>query len=113
MKKEIFVEQPSIEVKIGIRVKKETSLKYSNDNVKQELDNLVLKTVCVEKGTNGINSYETKSYITVYLNEGDILLFDENRGYYMPRYPMSSIEDAIADVESLKNIKFNEEEQVE
>lgn len=110
MKHELFVEQPNIELKKGIRVTRDTKLTYKNDKVEQELNDLVLETILEDEGTNGINTYKSKSYLCINLNEGDILLFDENRGYYMPPYPMESIEDAICDIESLRGITLNEEE---
>lgn len=108
MKHELFVEQPNIELKPGIRVTKDTELTYKNDKVEQVLKDLVLETLLVEEGTNGINTYKSRSYISIKLNGGEILLFDESRGYYMPPYPMESVEDAICDIESLKGITLNE-----
>ena len=108
MKKEFFVEQPNIELKIGIKVTDETELLYKNEKVEQVLKNLVLETILDEEGTNGINTFRSKSYLTINLNDGDILLFDEKRGYYMPSYPMSSIEDAISDIESLRGMEISE-----
>ena len=110
MKHELFVDQPSIDVKPGIKVKKDTELTYSNANVEQVIKGLVLETILNDEGTNGINTYRSKSYIYLTLNEGDILLFDENRGYYMPTYPVESIEDAIGDIESLRGLELKEEE---
>jgi len=109
MKHELFVEQPNIELKEGIRVTKDTELTYKNDKVEQVLKDLVLETMLEDEGTNGINTYNSKSYIRINLNGGEILLFDEARGYYMPPYPMSSVEDAISDMESLKGITLKEE----
>lgn len=108
IKRELFVEQPNIDLKIGIKVKKDTELMYKNERVDQVLKDLKLETMLEEEGTNGINTYKSKTYICINLNEGDILLFDESRGYYMPPYPVESIEDAISDIESLKNFKLNE-----
>lgn len=104
MKHELFVEQPNIELKAGIRVTKDTELTYKNDKVEQVLKDLVLETMLTDEGTNGINTYKSKSYISITLNGGEILLFDEARGYYMPPYPMESVEDAICDLESVKGI---------
>lgn len=104
MKFELFVEQPNIDLKMGVKVTKETELTYSNDKVEQELKNLVLETMLQEEGSNGVNTYTSKSYLRINLNDGDILLFDENRGYYMPPYPVESIDDAISDIESLKGL---------
>lgn len=57
-----------------------------------------------DSGGNGINTYHSKSHISINLNPGDILLFDESRGYYLPPYPVVSIDDAISDVNSLSDI---------
>ena len=110
IKHELFVEQPNIDLKKGVKVTKETELTYSNDKVEQELKNLVLETMLEEEGTNGVNTYTSKSYLRINLNDGDILLFDENRGYYMPPYPVESIDDAISDIESLRGVELIETE---
>ena len=104
MKHELFVEQPVLDLKEGIKVTAETELSYKNDHVEQVLKNLVLETILDDSGSNGINTYKSKSYLSINLNEGDILLFDENRGYYMPPYPVVSIDDAISDINSLSDI---------
>ena len=104
MKHELFVEQPVLDLKEGIRVTAETELLYKNEKVEQVLKNLVLETILDDAGTNGINSYKSKSYLSINLNPGDILLFDAQRGYYMPPYPVSSIDDAISDISSLSDI---------
>ncbi len=109
--KQFFVEQPSIDLMVGIKVTKETALTYKHDKVEQELKNLVLETILEDEGSNGANTYTSKSYLRINLNDGDILLFDENRGYYMPPYPVESIDDAISDIESLRGIVLNEAEQ--
>lgn len=109
MKHQLFVEQPCIDLKVGIKVTKETSLTFKNDKVEQELKDLTLETILEDEGTNGVNSYSSKSYIRINLNEGDILLFDEKRGYYMPTFPVETIDDAISDIESLRGVEYKEE----
>lgn len=104
MTHELFVEQPVLDLNEGIKVSEETELSYKNEKVEQVLKNLVLETILEEEGTNGINTYKNKSYLSINLNPGDILLFDEHRGYYMPAYPVTSINDAISDIESLRDI---------
>lgn len=111
MKHELFVEQPVLDLKEGIKVTEETELLYKNCKVEQVLKNLVLETILDDAGSNGINSYKSKSYLSITLNPGDILLFDEQRGYYMPTYPVTSIDDAISDITSLQDIpRFKEKE---
>lgn len=104
MKHELFVEQPVLDLKEGIRVTADTELLYKNEKVEQVIKNLVLETILDDAGTNGINTYKSKSYLSINLNPGDILLFDEQRGYYMPPYPMTTIDDAISDINSLSDI---------
>lgn len=109
MKHELFVEQPVLDLKEGIKVTDNTELSYKSGKVEQVLKNLVLETILDEVGTNGCNSYKSKSYLSINLNPGDILLFDEQRGYYMPPYPVTSIDDAISDISSLGDLpRFKE-----
>jgi hypothetical protein len=104
MKHELFVEQPVLDLKEGIKVTAETELLYKTDKVEQVIKNLVMETIMDDAGSNGVNSYKSKSYISIKLNPGDILLFDEQRGYYLPSYPVTSIDDAISDITSLSDI---------
>jgi hypothetical protein len=109
MKHELFVEQPSIELKEGIKVTAETELVYKTEKVEQVLKNLVLETTLNDEGTNGFNTYKSRSYVTITLNDGDILLFNEERGYYLPPYPVTTIDDAISDISSLNDLpKFKD-----
>lgn len=109
MRHELFVEQPVLDLKEGIKVTCDTELLYKNDKVEQVLKDLVLETILDDAGSNGINSYKSKSYLSINLNPGDILLFDEQRGYYMPTYPVTSIDDAISDITSLSDVpRFKE-----
>ena len=111
MKHELFVEQPVLDLKEGIRVTEETELLYKTDNVEQVLKNLVLETIVDEAGSNGVNTYTSKSYLKINLNPGDILLFNEQRGYYMAPYPVTSIDNAISDICSLDGLpRFTGEE---
>lgn len=104
MKHELFVEQPVLDLKEGIRVTAETELLYKNEKVEQVIKNLVMETIMDDSGSNGFNTYKSKSYLSISLNPGDILLFDESRGYYMPPYPVTTIDDAISDITSLSGI---------
>lgn len=111
MKHELFVEQPNVELKRGIRVTKETELHFQNEHVEQVLKDLVLETITSNEGThNGINAFKTKSYIHLGLNEGEILLYDKEIGYYMPAVTMTTVSEAIGDLEGVSEIRLKEEE---
>lgn len=104
MKHEYFVEQPVLDLKEGLKVKENTQLSYKSEKVEQTLENLVLETVLMDEGGNGVNTYHSVTHLFIKLNDGDILLFDEKRGYYLPTYPVTSIDDAINDITSLSDI---------
>lgn len=109
---ELFVEQPNLEMKRGVSVTADTKLTYKTEKVQQSIENLVLETHIKEAGSNGYNSYESESHIKIQLQPGNILLFDEERGYYMPKYPVTTINDAISDISSLEDwaeLEFDEE----
>ena len=109
MKFELFVDQPCLELKKGIQVHADTEVSFRNEKVEQLLKDLKLDTIMSESGTNGINSYKSKSHICITLNEGDILLFDPDRGYYLPAYPKTTIAQAIEDITSLEGVKLTED----
>ena len=96
-----FVRKPSIDLYPGIRVTKDTVLEYKNENVKQKLENLVFRSVTKVKG----DCYKSKYDTTIQLQEGDILIFEEEgRGYIKPVEPFVTIEEAIADFENIKDL---------
>lgn len=109
MKFELFVDQPSLDLKKGIQVTKDTEVNFKNDSVEQVIKDLKLEVIMDEVGDNGLNSWKSKSHISITLNEGDILMFDPDRGYYLPPYPKTRIEQAAADLAALKDVKLQEE----
>lgn len=105
---ELFAEQPCLDLKKGIRVTKETKAEHKSKTSKQALEALKLETELCEEGGNGVNTYTSRAHITINLNEGDILLYDEERGYYLPTYPMTTVEQAAEDLAALKKLVIEE-----
>lgn len=98
---ERFIRRPSIDLYPGIRVDKDTVLEYKNENVEQKVENLVFHSLTYVKGENYESTYDT----TIHLQEGDILLFeDEGRGYIKPVEPFVTIAEAIEDFENIKDL---------
>lgn len=98
---QVFIRKPSIDLYPGIRVTKDTELEYKNENVKQTIKDLVLHSVTKVKGDGFKSKYDT----TIELEEGDILIFeDEGRGYIKPVEGFVTIEEAIADLENIKDL---------
>ena len=97
----VYIRKPSIDLYPGIRVDKDTVLEYKNDNVKQELKNLVFHSVTKVNGEGFKSKYDT----TIYLEEGDILVFEEEgRGYIKPVEEFVTIAEAIEDLTNIKDV---------
>lgn len=85
----------------GIRVTKETELNYKNENVEQTLKDLVFRSITKVKGDNFESVYDT----TIKLNEGDILVFEEEgRGYIKPVEEFMTVKEAIEEFEHIKDL---------
>ena len=85
----------------GIRVDKDTTLNYENENVKQILRNLVFKSTTTVKGEGYESTYNT----TIYLNEGDILIFEEEgRGYVKPVEQFVTVKEAIEELKCIEDL---------
>lgn len=96
-----FIRKPSIDLYPGIRVDKDTVLEYKNENVVQTLKNLVFHSVTKVKGEGFRSKYDT----TIYLEEGDILVFEEGgRGYIKPVEEFVTIEEAIDELTNIKDL---------
>lgn len=96
---EKFIIKPNIDTYPGVRVDKDTVLEYENDNIIQRVENLVLHSIINVKGDGYEGTYDT----TIHLNEGDILIYeDEGRGYIKPTEPVVTIEEAIEELTCMK-----------
>lgn len=96
-----FINKPSIDMYPGIRVDKDTKLVYENENVKQSLHNLLFKSMTKVKGEN----YEGKYITKIHLNEGDILIFeDEGRGYIKPVEDFVTVSEAIKELSHIEDL---------
>ena len=96
-----FIRKPSIDLYPGIRVEKDTVLEFKNENVEQALENLVLQTKRKVKGEGYESTYDT----TIWLKEGDVLIFEEgSRGYVKPVDSFVTIEEAVDDLTNIKDL---------
>lgn len=92
---------PDITMYEGVVVDKETKLEYENENVKQHVEDLVLRTTSRIKG----DGYESTTYTTIYLEEGDILIFEDGgRGYIKPVEKLVTVAEAIEELECIKDL---------
>ena len=96
-----FIYKPSIDMYGGIRVDKDTTLEYKNENVEQTLKDLVFDSKTIVKGENYTSEYHT----VINLNEGDVLIFEEEgRGYIKPVDNFVTVEEAIKELECIKEV---------
>lgn len=97
----LFMRKPDIDLYPGIRVDKDTVLEYKNENVEQRLEKLVFHSVTKVKGDSFESTYDT----TIYLKEGDILVFEEEgRGYIKPVEDFVTVAEAIEDLTNIKDV---------
>jgi hypothetical protein len=94
-----FILKPDITLYSGVQVNKDTKLEYKNEYVDQKLENLILKMTTYTKE----NNYEVTSNLVFHLNDGDILLYDEEVGYQVPKVPMTTLKDALADIDAIQS----------
>ena len=98
---QVFIRKPSVDLFPGIRVDKNTVLEYKNDSVKQTLKDLVFHSVTKVKGTGYKSTYNT----TIQLEEGDILIFEEEgRGYVKPVESFVTVNEAIEELTYIKDL---------
>jgi hypothetical protein len=85
----------------GVRVDKDTVLEYKNENVEQRLENLVFRSKTKVTGEGFESTYDT----TIWLKEGDVLVFEEEgRGYIKPVDSFVTIQEAIEDYENIRDV---------
>lgn len=97
----VFIQKPDISLHPGIVVDKDTVFEYSNEHVQQKLENLVLHSVTKVSG----ESYESVYDTTIRLQEGDVLIYEEEgRGYIKPVEQFVTIEEAIEDLTNIKDV---------
>jgi hypothetical protein len=97
----VFIRKPIIDLFPGIRVDKDTKFEYKNENVEQRLEGLLLHSVTKVKGENYESVYDT----TIHLSEGDVLIFEEEgRGYIKPVEEFVTIQEAIDELECIKDV---------
>lgn len=98
---QVFIRKPSLDLVSGIRVTKDTVLEYKNKNVKQTIKDLVLHSVTKVTG----DGYKSKYDTTIQLQEGDVLVFEEEgRGYIKPVEDFVTIAEAIEDLTNIKDL---------
>jgi hypothetical protein len=95
MKFEKFIRQPNETLYPGIYVTKDTEVEFENELVKQTIKDLFMETKMSKSG----DGYETEMISKIRLEEGDILILEEDgRGYIKPRETFMKVSEAIEEL---------------
>lgn len=96
-----FIRKPDIDMYTGIKVTKDTKLEYKTEKVEQKVENLVFTSKTKVSGENFESVYDT----TIYLNEGDVLIYEEEgRGYIKPVEDFMTVTEAIEELKCIEDI---------
>lgn len=96
-----FIRKPSIDMYAGIKVDKDTALEYKNENVEQTIKDLVFHSITKVKGEGYESTYDT----TIQLQEGDVLLLEEEgRGYIKPVDSFVTVAEAVEELNCIVDI---------
>ena len=110
MKKlEYYTIRPSLKQLYGIKVDEKTKFDEQTEDgvVKQHFENLVLTTEISKKvEASEQNPYEVEetSKMTIKMPVGTILIWDENEGFILPRYQMTTLSDLEKEIKEFKDI---------
>ena len=97
----LFIQKPSVDLYPGMKVDRDSAFEYTNERVDQELNDLVFRSKTKVKGESFESVYDT----TIYLKEGDVLIFeDEGRGYIKPVEEFVTVAEAIDELSCIKDM---------
>jgi hypothetical protein len=108
-KLEYYTLKPNLKQFYGIKVHKNTVFDEETENgvVKQHLENLTLTTTIykkTEKDDKNPYEIEEESKMTVKMPSGTILIWDENEGFIISPYPMTTLTDLKKEIDEMKEI---------
>ena len=96
-----FIRRPDLDMYAGIRVDKDTTLEYKNDNVEQTLKGLTFHSITKVKGEGYESTYDT----IIHLKEGDVLIFEEEgRGYIKPVDSFVTAKEAVEELNCIVDV---------
>lgn len=108
-KLEYFTIRPSLKQFYGITVNEETKFDEQTEDgvVKQHFENLTLTTEISKKiEASEQNPYEVEetSKMTIKMPSGTVLIWNEEEGFMLPQYQMTTLSDLKKEIEEFKDI---------
>ncbi len=114
-KVEYFTIRPNLKQLYGKKVNKDTKFdeKTEDGSVVQHFENLTLTTTInreVEASENNPFGIKEESKMVVTMPEDTIIIWDEQEGFIIPQYQMTTLEDLKEEIKEFEEI-YNQEEQ--
>jgi len=111
-KLEYYTLKPNLKQYYGIKVDENTTFDESTDDgtIKQHFENLTLTTIVERnKEVDDNNPYDIKeeSKMTIKMPSGTILLWDENEGFIISGYNITTLTELEEDIKKVKEIYKN------
>ena len=111
-KLEYYTIKPTLKQFYGIKVNEDTKFdeETENGNVKQHFENLTLTTeIKTKREIDERNPFEIEeeSKMTIKMPVGTILIWDENEGFVISNYEMTTLSDLEEDIKKQKEIYKN------
>ena len=101
-KLEYFTIRPSLKQYYGIKVHKNTTFDETTEDgtVKQHFENLTLTTEINRK----VDSNEQNPFTVEETSVGTILVWDENDGFILPQYQMTTLSELEGEIKEFKDV---------
>lgn len=111
-KLEYYTLRPSLKQYYGIKVDEKTKFDESTDDgtIKQHFENLTLTTtVSRKKEVDDNNPYDIteESKMTIKMPSGTVLLWDENEGFIISGYELTTLSELEESIKDIKEIYKN------
>lgn len=108
-KLEYYTIRPSLKQFYGIKIDESTTFDEQTEDgsVKQHFENLTLTTTIEKKAeANDTNPYEVEetSKMTIKMPTGTILIWDEEQGFMIPQYQMTTLTELEDEIKEFKEI---------
>ena len=108
-KLEYFTIRPSLKQYYGIKVDENTKFDESTEDgsVKQHFEDLTLITEVTKKSESTENNpfeVEENSKVVVKMPVGTVLIWDENEGFVVPQYQMTTLTDLKKEIDEFKDV---------
>lgn len=106
-KVEKFIIAPSTHLFLGVTVNKDTDIEdeivLEKGKIHQTIKDLKLTTIIEKESTEVVKTIE-KTTLVQDLIEGMYLIWGEDTGYVIPPYKMKKVNEAIEDLEAIKDV---------